>query len=238
MKRDQTPIWIWVLLMIVLLFAGATTIEANEMILVEDYTADTVKVPSTPDTAVASVEFTLDRDAMISMATGGLIQYFTQYTGDWLIIPEAVSWITMNGGKLDYSMGSPHLNAGYFFALPAGHYKFQLRVNTTDPRILKWTADNNMAHILNPRIQALIILSDTTQGCVAEEPRNGDNNLLPKAIVASGPSIRVPGCNKIVDVTGRTVNTTISNDEVMIKDLPRGTYFITGNKQNIKVVKM
>lgn len=239
MKNNKNTAGIRAMLVIMpMLLIGVTSLKANEMILVEDYTADTVKVPKTPDTTLASVEFTLDRDAMVSLSTGGLVQYESEYhnSSGWTMVPENISWVTMNGSKLDYSMGSPQLNANYFLALPAGHHKFQLKVNTSDFHVPVYA--DNMTYVFNPRIQALIILSDTTQGYVAENPRNDDDNPLPKATIASGPTIRVPGCNKVVDITGRTVNVTISNDEVMVKDLPRGTYFITGNKQNIKIVKM
>ncbi len=227
-----------VIMTLLIIFVGVTTLHANEMILVEDYTADTIKTPKVEDTTVASIEFTLDRDAMVSLSTGGLIQYYTEYfmSEDVMMIPENLSWVTMNGSTLEYSVGSPHLNANYLFALPAGNYKFQLKVNTMDFRLPKW--NGTTVYVFNPRIQALIILSDTGGSYVAENPRNDDDNPLPKAIIASGPTIRVPGCSKVVDITGRTVNVTISDDQMMVKDLPRGTYFITGSKQNIKVVKM
>ncbi len=183
------------------------------------------------DTTVASIEFTLDRDAMVSISTGGVVFHMlTENT--YMDLPNNTAWVTMNGDSLKYSRTGPDLNANYFFALPSGTYKFDLKVNAMGYLY------SPKPFMFAPRIQALIILSDTTQNCVAENPRGNDDNPLLKAIIASGPTIRVTGCSKIVDITGRDVKFPISNDEVMIKDLPRGTYFVTGNRQNIKVVKM
>ncbi len=200
------------------------------MVLVEDYTPGSIDLAREMNIMVASVEFTLDRDAMVTLSTAGAVKY-AELDGQYA--SRNTGWLTMNNDSLDYSLTGPWLNGSYFFALKSGTYKFDLRVN-----VLSEYPYSRYPNIQNPRIQTLIILSDTTQGYVAENPRNDDDNPLPRAIIASGPTIRVPGCNKVVDITGRTVNVTISDDQVMVKDLPRGTYFVTGNRQNIKVVKM
>jgi len=151
------------------------------------------------------------------------------------------SWITMNGEKLDISIGSPEISGSYIFALNPGNYEFELKMYTYsiyDGRLLWRFSDKFYSLIHHPRIQALVIMSDTVENHIAEKPpERGDP--IQTSLITSGPSINVPGCIEVRDITGRTVNCEISGDRVMLSTLSRGTYFLEReNGRSVKLVKM
>lgn len=230
-------------LYIILLVLIASMVFANEMLLVEDYTEEdiTFEVSDADPVTMASISFTLDREAFVTFITGGIIKHIltTGASGEMASELYNCSWITMNGTKLQTSVGSPNMNGSYVFALDPGNYEFELQVLTIhDIRMSLYSGDKRYSTIRHPRIQALIILSDTVENHVAEKPpERGDP--VQTSLIASGPSVNVPGCTEVRDITGRTVNCEISGDRVMLSTLPRGIYFIERNDgHSIKLVKM
>ncbi|TKJ40938.1 hypothetical protein CEE36_08715 [candidate division TA06 bacterium B3_TA06] len=250
MKRFKAE-WIGIAIVILILFFGATVLRANEMFLIEDYEeGDTTLQVSEFDTlTMASISFTLDREAFVTVATGGFIQYDYvdnryQEHADWVTIEVPAiygcSWITKNEEKVPVSVGSPEISGSYIFALDPGNYEFELKMYTYhDDRLLWSSGDKFYSLIHHPRIQALVILSDTVENHVAERPpERGDP--IQASLITSGPSINVPGCIEVRDITGRTVkNCVISGDRVMLSTLSRGSYFLEReNGRSVKLVKM
>ena len=231
---------------IILLVLIASMAFANEMFLVEDYTEEdiTLEVSDADPITMASISFTLDREAFVTVTTGGIIKHrlTTGASGEQASELYNCSWVTMNGTKLQISVGSPNMNGSYIFALDPGNYEFELQVLTIhDIRMSPYVPpdyDTRESTIRHPRIQALVILSDTATNHASEKPpERGDP--VQTGLITSGPSVNVPGCQEIVDISGRRVDCEIAGDRVMLSTLPRGTYFAqTSNKRTIKIVKM
>ena len=232
---------------IILLALIASIVFANEMFLVEDYTEEdiTFEVSDADPITMASISFTLDREAFVTVTTGGIIKHMLAYyvvQGNDISELYNCSWVTMNGTKLQISVGSPNMNGSYVFALDPGNYEFELQVLTFfDTRMSPLVPpdyDTKESTVRHPRIQALIILSDTAENNIAEKPPERDDPIQP-SLITSGPSVNVPGCVEVRDITGRTVNCEISGDRVMLSTLSRGTYFIERNDgHSVKLVKM
>jgi hypothetical protein len=227
---------------IILLAIVASSLFSNEMFLVEDYVSGDVEFDPGPDVTVATVSFTVDREAMISISIGGPLRYdYTQGSSNIHPAIYGCSWISMNGIKQDYSVGSPEVNGSFVFTLEPGSYQFELKINAMNDNIFYYKPPDyteTAFTIHNPRIQALVILSDTAGGAVAESPPEYEDP-HPRSLVASGPSVSIPGCLKLSDIAGRTVDCEINDDRIMISSLPKGTYFAqTSDQRTIKIVKM
>ena len=178
----------------------------------------------------------------MTIVTGGIFKY-NYATGGGNILPAiyGCSWVTMNGTKLDWTIGSPEINGSYVFALGAGNYEFELKVETNSERLYSYGPPPDyvrMVIIHHPGIQAMVILSDTTTDALAEQPPER-NDTYPASLIASGPSITVPGCIEVRDIAGRIVCNEIKDGRITLSTLPKGTYFAqTSTLRIIKIVKM
>lgn len=74
-----------------------------------------------------------------------------------------------------------------------------------------------------------------TQAC-GENPENDPVPITAKSVLASGPSIGIPGATAVYDVNGREIGCEISNDRIRVSELSSGIYYVqTANSETVKV---
>ena len=90
--------------------------------------------------------------------------------------------------------------------------------------------------IVNPRLQVLVFYNDAPS--VSETPSNITLTET-HSIISCGPSVTVPGCSEVVDISGRKVDCEINGDRIMVNSLSSGTYIARGSEgRTTKIVKL
>jgi hypothetical protein len=207
------------LTILVLMALGVSTAFGG-VFMVEDYTEGSVYIPNPGEHKLATVTFELPQPSVIHVITGraghsygGCPSYSLKF------------WLNLNGTPLSMSFCSYSNTPALMKELEAGSY------------ILDFMSKGAVGDtIVNPRLQVLVLYNDVPS--VSETPPN----IIPTenpSIISCGPSVTVPGCCEVVDVSGRKVDCEINGDRIMVNSLSSGTYFATGsNGRTTKIVKL
>jgi len=207
-------------LTILTLMALGVSTAFGGVFMVEDYTEGGVYISNPGDYKIATVTFELPQPSIIHIVTGragleygGCPSYSLRF------------WLNLNGTPLSMSSCSYDNTPNFMMNLEAGSY-------TLDFMSEGAVGDT----IANPRIQVLILYNDVPS--VSETPPQPAPTENP-SIISCGPSVTVPGCSEIVDVSGRKVDCEINGDKVMVNSLSSGTYFAkTDDNRVVKITKL
>lgn len=206
-------------LTILTLMALAASTAFGKAILYETHIEDSLNFSGQAIYEVLELEFTTDQPSIVSITYG--------VSNGWGSTSIGISyWLTYNGDSLGMSTSRSYSTSTYMTELESGVYTWKLMSK------LNYTG----AYIINPRIQVLVLYNDAPS--VSETPPQTTPTENP-SIISHGPSVTVPRCSEVVDVTGRKVDCEIIEDRVMINSLSSGTYFAkTNNGQTVKITKL
>jgi len=192
-------------------------------ILYETHIEDSLDYAGKDIVKVLELEFTLDQPSIVSITYGWYIGYwFNGVTGNW-----ACHWLACNGDSLGMSASRNVSTSTYMTELESGNYTW---------RLMGRFRHTQEAYVINPRLQVLVLYNDAPS--VSETPPQPTPTENP-SIISCGPSVTVPGCSEVVDVSGRKVDCEIIENRIMVNSLSSGTYFAkTDNGKTVKVTKL
>jgi len=203
------------LTILTLMALGMSTVFGG-VFMIEDYTEGSVYLFNPGEHKLATVTFELPQLSIIHTVTGIA-------SGGHASFPKF--WLTLNEDSLNMSSCIYFNTPNFMKELEAGSY-------TLDFMVGQAAGDT----IVNPRLQVLVLYDDTPS--VTETPPN----ITPtesSTILSQGPSVTVPGCSEVVDVSGRKVDCEINGDRIMVNSLSSGTYFARGSEgRTTKIVKL
>jgi len=211
-------------LTILTLMALGVSVVFGESILYETHIEDSLDLAGVGTKKVLELEFTTDQPSIVSITYGVSNGYGSSYgLSYWLTC-------TCNGDSLGISGMSTSRSYGtstYMTELPeSGTYTLGL--------VGKFPSAG--AYVANPRIQVLVLYEDAPS--VTEIPPQPTPTENP-SILSCGPSVTVPGCSEVVDISGRKVDCEIIEDRIMINSLSSGTYIAkTDNGKTVKITKL
>ncbi len=199
---------------------GASTAFGG-ILMVEDYTEGNVYIFNPGEHKLATVTFELPQPSVIHVITGRAGHSYGGCPSHSLKF-----WLNLNGTPLSMSFCSYSNTPALMKELEAGSYT------------LDFMSEGAIGDtIVNPRIQVLILYNDSVPS-VSETPPNITPTETP-SIISCGPSVTVPGCCEVVDISGRKVDCKIIDDKIMVNSLSSGTYFAkTDNGQTVKITKL
>lgn len=207
-----------VLTILTLLALGVSTVYGGS-VLYENCIEDSLDFTGKDVVTVLELEFTLDQPSIVSVTYG----WFRGYAaGD-----SPYYWLAYNGDSLGMSTVRNSSTGAYMIELESGTYTLCL---------VGRFYYGSTAFVINPRIQVLILYNDTPSISESPPQTTPTENF---SMISCGPSVTVPGCSEVVDITGRKVNCEINGDRVMINSLSSGTYFAkTNNGRTVKITKL
>lgn len=204
------------LTILTLMALGMSTVFGG-VFMIEDYTEGKVPITVTGDYKLAGVAFELPQLSIIHVVTGR--------AGGGVGLLSLKFWLNLDGSPLNMSSCSYENTPNFMKELEAGSY-------TLDFMVGQAAGDT----IVNPRLQVLVLYNDAPG--VSETPPN----ITPtesSTILSQGPSVTVPGCTEVVDISGRKVDCEINGDRIMVNSLSSGTYFARGSEgRTTKIVKL
>jgi len=207
-------------LTILTLMALGVSTAYGGIFMIEDCTERIVPILEPGGNKLATVTFELPQPSIIHVVTGragceygGCGSYFLSF------------WLNLNGTPLNMSSCSYDNTPNFMTYLEAGSY-------TLDFIVKGATGDT----IVNPMLQVLVLYEDAPS--VTEAPPQSTPTENP-SILSCGPSVTVPGCSEVVDISGRKVDCEVNNDRIMVNSLSSGTYFAkTDNGKTVKITKL
>ncbi len=204
------------LTIIALMALGASTAFGGT-ILYETHIEDSLVITGEDIVKVLELEFTLEQPSIISATYGWYKGACSQGMVE--------QWLTCNGDSLEMSTAFSLTNT-YTFQLESGTYILGL--------VGEFSSMGG--YVINPRLQVLVLYNDAPS--VSETPPNITPTENP-SILSCSPSVTVPGCCEVVDVSGRKVDCEINGNKVMINSLSSGTYFAkTNDGKTVKITKL
>jgi len=209
-------------LMILSLFGALTTITAAPL-LVEAYQKGTITIPAgeTDTVTIVKISFSVDTACYVQFSAGG----FTAH---------AFTWFALDGVDLPPQTRMGHNTVPQGFSLP---YAYILNAGSHTLELTMTIWGSYAAICEKAYLQALIFMPDSG-GAINEQP-TADANVSNASVLSTGPYVRVPGCIKVRDVSGRNVDCQIDGDKVMLSTLSAGTYFAeTKTGTGVKIVKV
>ena len=205
-------------LTIIALMALGVSVAYGGVFMIEDYTEGIVPISVTGSHKLASVTFELGQPSIMIAATSAMWLKFTSNRN-------LKVWLTLNGDSLD--MSTRHVGNGASFMKP-----LEPGSHTLDFMYRGTMFDT----LLNPMLQVLVLYNDAPS--VSETPPQ-PTPTESSTILSQGPSVTVPGCSEVVDVSGRKVDCEINGDRIMVNSLSSGTYFAkTNDGQTVKITKL
>ncbi|MEA3310813.1 MAG: hypothetical protein U9Q76_01200 [candidate division WOR-3 bacterium] len=207
-------------LTILTLMALGVSTAFGGVFLYETHIEDTLDFAGENVAKVMELEFTTDQPSIVSITYGWCRGYFGS-------MGDGTNWLTCNGDSLGMSTVRNQSTSTYMTELESGTYTLGL--------VSKFYY-GSQAFVINPRLQVLVLYNDAPS--VTETPPQTTPTENP-SIISCGPSVTVPGCSEVVDVSGRKVDCEINGDRIMVNSLSSGTYFATGtNGRTTKIVKL
>jgi len=199
-------------LTILTLMALGVSTAFGGVFMVEDYTEGKVGIQEPGKHKLASVTFTLEQAGIIFAAAGAL----TWGGGSHF-------WLTLNEDSLGMSTQPDPSN--FMTNLEAGAYTLDFMIHAT-----------MFDTIVNPRLQVLVLYNDAPSVSEAPPQSTPTEN---SSIISRGPSVTVPGCSEVVDISGRKVDCEVNDDRIMVNSLSSGTYIAkTDNGKTVKITKL
>ena len=187
-------------------------------ILYETHIEDSLGLSGQAIYKVLELEFTTDRPSIVSITYGWCIGFRSGSRSYWL---------TYNGDSLGMSTSWNRSTSTYMTdKLESGTHTLELMGG------LGYTE----AYVINPRLQVLVLYEDAPSVSEAPPQSTPTEN---SSIISRGPSVTVPGCSEVVDISGRKVDCEINGDRIMVNSLSGGTYFAkTDNGRVVKITKL
>ena len=207
-------------LTILTLMALGVSTAFGEAILYETHIEDSLNFSGENIVTVLELEFTTDQSSIISVTYGS---YYARLATGY----PAKHWLTRNEDSLGMTTARTTNSSTYVTELESNTYSLNL--------VYKFGYGGE-GYAINPRLQVLVLYNDAPS--VTETPPQTTPTENP-SIISCGPSVTVPGCSEVVDVSGRKVDCEVTDDKVMVNSLPGGTYFAkTNNGQTVKITKL
>ena len=202
------------LTIIALMALGVSTAYGGS-ILYETHVEDSLDFVGEDVVTVLELEFTTDQPSIVSVTYGA---YRANNKGG--------IWLACNEDSLGMSSALFSRNVNYMTELESGTYTLGLM----------GSFDYIGGYAINPRLQVLVLYNDAPS--VSETPPNITPTENP-SIISCGPSVTVPGCSEVVDISGRKVDCEINGDRIMVNSLSSGTYIARGSEgRTTKIVKL
>jgi len=206
-------------LTILTLMALGVSVVFGESILYETHIEDSLDFSGKDIVTVLELEFTIDQPSIVSITYGVSYGYGSSYGLSY--------WLTCNGDSLGMSTSWNISTSTYITNLGSSTYTLGLTGKFRHAM---------EAYVINPRLQVLVLYEDAPS--VSEAPPQSTPTENP-SILSCGPSVTVPGCSEVVDISGRKVDCEIIEDRIMINSLSSGTYIAkTDNGKTVKITKL
>ncbi|MCK4334422.1 hypothetical protein KAX06_06535 [candidate division WOR-3 bacterium] len=205
-------------LTIIALMALGVSTAFGGSILYETHIEDSLDFAGEGIVTVLELEFTTDQPSIVSITYGVSNGHGSTYGLSY--------WLTCNGDSLGMSTSWNRGTSTYMTELESGTYTLGL--------VGKFSSAG--AYVANPRLQVLVFYNDAPS--VSETPPNITLTET-HSIISCGPSVTVPGCSEVVDISGRKVDCEINGDRIMVNSLSSGTYIARGSEgRTTKIVKL
>ena len=205
-----------------------------EITTLQKVTSGTVSVVSGATTTAVEISFTCSESAALMFAERGKFVQIAKTIAD-----DGSSWLELDGTKIVETEQNllEEIVRGYWtsrsgvIAVNAGTHSLSLKLMAPD--------SNGYSSRYNGVLEIMLIVGkDSVSSSVMEspgKPRSTDT----KSVIAFGSVLSLPGCTRIVDVSGRIVSLADKVGNAQIDQLSTGTYFAQMlDGTTVKVVKV